>query len=467
MNTSYDASGSFRTEQDSLGEVSVPENALYGAQTQRAVDNFKISGQPLPAEFIHAVARIKKSAAIANQSMNFLTAEETKAISDAADSIVAGKYPDQFPIDVYQTGSGTSTNMNVNEVIVHIARQDSQKTLSPNDHVNKGQSSNDVIPSAIHVVSAQLVKQQLLPALETLEAMLDQRAKELENVAKTGRTHLMDAMPVTMGQELSGWKAMIQQDKAHIVHAFDELCHLTLGGTAVGTGTNTDPAFAGKVCQALSQEMGITFSPTANFFAAQSLPSAPLALSAALKGLAATLMKIANDLRWMNSGPFSGLGEIALPVLQPGSSIMPGKVNPVIPEAVAMVAAQLIGFDAAVTIATQSGSFQLNVMLPLIANNLVQGIQLASNACTALTEKALAGFEVRRDHINESLYRNPILVTALNPIVGYMKAAKIAKRAYAENRSVIDVACDETDMDRAELEKLLNPVHLTKGGISK
>ena len=460
-----------RIEKDSMGEIAVPKDALYGAQTQRAADNFPVSGQPFPPEFIAAIAHIKKAAAQANFSLKLLPENRTLAIIKAADAIISGHYPgthnSQFPLDVYQTGSGTSTNMNVNEVISHlIARNDGLK-VSPNDDVNMGQSSNDVIPSAIHVVSALMVEQKLLPTLDHLIVVLNQRINDIGDTVKTGRTHLMDAMPVTFAQELGGWKALIQQDKQRLLDTHKRLQELTLGGTAVGSGTNTHPEYAGKVCEYLNKETGLKFKPSASFFAAQSLPATSLELSASMRSIAVSLMKIANDLRWMNSGPLSGLGEIELPALQPGSSIMPGKINPVICESVAMVSAQIIGLDTAITTGAQSGNLELNVMLPMIANNLINSLTLASNASLILADKALLGFRVREDNINKSLHKNPVLVTALNPIVGYQKAAEIARQAYKEQRSILEVAKEKTDLSEEELKNILDPVQLTKGGISR
>ncbi|KEQ13034.1 aspartate ammonia-lyase [Endozoicomonas montiporae] len=460
-----------RIEKDSLGEVSVPVAALYGAQTQRAVDNFPVSGQPLPEAFITAIARIKKAAAVANQSLGLLSEDKAESIIKAADQIIAADYPgtaqSQFPIDVYQTGSGTSTNMNVNEVVSHLASLNGTTPVSPNDDVNLGQSSNDVIPSAIHVASALLVEQQLLPALSHLIQTLDERIQDIGHIVKTGRTHTMDAMPVTFAQEMGGWKALLLQDQKRLKDTQKRLLQLTLGGTAVGSGTNTHPDYSQAVCNALDKDTGLHFTPAPNFFAAQSVPATALELSANLRNVAVSLMKIANDLRWMNSGPLAGFGEIELPALQPGSSIMPGKINPVISESVTMVSAQIIGLDTAVTIAAQSGHFELNVMLPLVANNLVQSIMLASNASIILADKAIKGFRVREANINQSLDRNPILVTALNPIIGYMKAADIAKQAYKEKRSILEVAKEKTDLTEEELKRILDPVQLTKGGINK
>ncbi|MRI32845.1 aspartate ammonia-lyase [Endozoicomonas sp. OPT23] len=466
MKTNATPSDTERVERDSLGEVFVPKDALYGAQTQRAINNFPVSGQPLPTSFISAIAHIKKAAANTNHELGLLSKPFSEAIIEASEQIISGKYTDQFPVDVYQTGSGTSSNMNVNEVISHVALMDNPElSLTPNDHVNMGQSSNDVIPSAIHVSSAMLITKQLLPAMNHLLAVMNKRRKELQNTVKTGRTHLMDAMPVTFGQEISGWISLIEEDKKRIKHCQTKLCRLTLGGTAVGTGTNTDPHYSVRVCHHLKEDTGICFKPADNFFAAQSMPASALEFSSCLRSLATTLMKIANDLRLMNSGPLTGLAEIELPAIQPGSSIMPGKVNPVISESVTMASAQVIGLDAAITIAAQSGNFQLNVMLPLIANNLIQSVTLISNSSMILADSAVKSFKVREAHINEHVGRNPVLVTALNPVIGYMKAAEIAKKAYHEGRPVLDVALENTDLSEEELKTLLDPLHATKGGL--
>ncbi|GGY77810.1 fumarate hydratase class II [Cellvibrio zantedeschiae] len=451
----------FRTEHDTMGEVQVPSSAFYGAQTQRAIDNFSLSDLRLPLHFIYAVAHIKKAAAQTNQQLGLLNAEIARGIINVSEAIIAGEHADQFPIDVFQTGSGTSTNMNVNEVIAHIAHKATGEKVHANDHVNMGQSSNDTIPSAIHISAAIAFEQKLLPALENLHTHLLGKAEQLQDVVKTGRTHLMDAMPLTFGQEISGWASQIESNYVRLQSIFPQLLQLAQGGTAVGTGINAHPQFAQAFAQHLSENTGLPFTPANNFFALMSAQDTAVAVSGQLKTLAVSLMKIANDLRWMNSGPLAGLAEINLHALQPGSSIMPGKVNPVIPEAVCMVCAQVIGNDASISLAGQSGNFQLNVMLPLIAYNLLQSIDLLSNACNQLAEKAIANFTVNHKNIENALARNPILITALNSVIGYEKAAAIAKKAYKEGRAIIDVAQAETDIDRAELERLLNPKSLT------
>ncbi len=451
----------FRTERDTMGEVQVPTSALYGAQTQRAVENFVISGLHLPSRFICAIAHIKKAAAQTNLQLGLLDPEIAQGIIFASEAIIAGEHANQFPVDVFQTGSGTSTNMNVNEVIAHLASEATGQKVHANDHVNMSQSSNDTIPTAIHVSAALAFDQQLIPALEKLHTSLLGKAEQLHDIVKTGRTHLMDAMPLTFGQEISGWASQIESNYVRLQTAFPQLLQLAQGGTAVGTGVNADPQFALQFAENLSKNTDLFFTPANNFFALLSAQDTAVAMSGQLKTLAVSLMKIANDLRWMNSGPLAGIAEINLQALQPGSSIMPGKVNPVIPEAVCMVCAQVIGNDTSISIAGQSGNFQLNVMLPLIAYNLLQSIELLSNGCNQLAENAIASFIVNVNHINESLSRNPMLVTALNSIIGYEKAAAIAKKAYQENRAIIDVAEQETQISRAELERLLNPKTLT------
>ena len=456
--------GQFRIERDSMGELKVPSDALYGAQTQRAVDNFPISGLVMPREFIRALGLIKSAAAQANADLGHLKKASAKAIRKAAERVAAGEFDAQFPIDVFQTGSGTSSNMNANEVIAHVCAAGGAR-VHPNDDVNNGQSSNDVIPTAIQVSAALTVSEKLLPALTHLKQMLDARAKELRKVAKTGRTHLMDAMPVTFGQELGGWSAQIRSNMERLADVLKRLRKLPQGGTAVGTGINADARLGPAISAELTRMTGFRFEASDNYFEGISSQDAAVELSGQLKTLACSLMKIANDLRWMNSGPLAGLGEIELPALQPGSSIMPGKVNPVIPEAVAMVCAQVIGNDATITIAGQSGNFQLNVMLPVIALNLLQSVELLANASRLLADKAIVGFKVREDTIKEALERNPILVTALNSVIGYDKGAATAKKAYREGRPILDVALETTGLPRGRLKALLDPAALTKGGI--
>ncbi|NWN81389.1 MAG: class II fumarate hydratase [Halomonas sp.] len=453
-----------RSERDSMGTLEVPAQALYGAQTQRAVDNFPVSGQSMPTPFIHAIARIKLAAARVNADLGLLDAERSEAIVLAAEAVIRGEHDDHFPVDVFQTGSGTSSNMNVNEVLANLASREGP-AVGPNDHVNMGQSSNDVIPSAIHVAAALEVTSRLRPALVHLRDTIDSRAAELDGVVKTGRTHLMDAMPLRMSQELGGWSSQLGQAVERFDSALVRLCRLAQGGTAVGTGINAHPAFADRMAAELSNQTGIAFTPNDSFFASLASQDAAVELSGQLRGLACVIMKIANDLRWMNAGPLAGLGEIELEVLQPGSSIMPGKVNPVIPESAAQAAAQVIGLDTAVTVAGQGGNFQLNVMLPLVAHNLLTSISLMSNTAWLLGNRAIATFRVREDRLAEPLSRNPILVTALNSVIGYDAAAAIAKQAYQAGRPIIEVAQEQTDLSREELERLLDPAALTRGGI--
>jgi fumarate hydratase class II len=438
----------FRIERDSMGELKVPADALWGAQTQRAVENFPVSGLKLPRGFIRAVALIKRAAAAANAQLGLLPSAVAGAIEAAAQQVADGEHDAHFPIDVFQTGSGTSTNMNANEVIAHLAARSGQ-AVHPNDHVNMGQSSNDVIPTAIHVSAALLLHEQLLPALQHLAAVIGKRERELDGVVKTGRTHLMDA----------------EYGMARLRGVEPRLLRLAQGGTAVGTGINAHPEFAAAFCRELSNLCHLHFEPSRNYFESLSTQDVAVELSGQLKVVAVSITKIANDLRWMNSGPLAGLGEIALPALQPGSSIMPGKVNPVIPEAAAMVAAQVIGHDATITLAGLSGNFQLNVMLPVIAYDLLESIRLLANVSRLLADRAIAGFEVNRARLAEALDRNPILVTALNPVIGYEKGAAIAKKAYAEGKPIREVAARETSLPREQLDALLDPTELTRGGI--
>jgi fumarate hydratase class II len=455
----------FRVETDGMGDIKIPKKALYGAQTQRAVNNFPISGLRMPDRFINALAQIKRIAAISNCQLGILDKTIANAIVVACDEIMTGKHHEHFPVDVFQTGSGTSSNMNINEVIANLASKALKQTIDPNDHVNMGQSSNDVIPTAIHVSATQALQGELLPALEHLHQSLTEKAKTLQDYIKTGRTHLMDALPIRLDQELGAWAGQISQAKSRLESLLPELKSLAQGGTAVGTGINAHSDFAATFVKELSDFCRINFTVSDNFFISISCQDTSVALSGQLKTLAVSLTKISNDLRWMNSGPLSGLGEIQLEALQAGSSIMPGKVNPVIPEAVAMVSAQVIGNDATITIAGQAGNFQLNTMLPLIAYNLLQSIELLSNSIRLLADKAVRSFKVNKENIEHALARNPILVTALNPIIGYQKAAIIAKKAYASGLSIIDIAEQETDLSRQELEKLLNPKRLTENKI--
>ena len=455
----------YRTEHDSMGELQVPEDALWGAQTQRAVENFPVSGLTMPRQFIAALGLVKWAAAGANSELGLLASDVAVAIQKAALEVAEGAHDEHFPIDVFQTGSGTSSNMNANEVIAHLASEGLGAEVHPNDHVNMSQSSNDVIPTCVHVSAAIAVKDTLLPAIQHLSAVLEQKADEVRDVVKTGRTHLMDAMPITLGQELDAWRSQIDHGTQRLNDTMKRLTALAQGGTAVGTGINAHPKFGGKVAVLLSERTDVDFRIADSMFEALASQDAAVETSGQLRVLAVSLTKIANDLRWMNSGPLAGIGDIALPALQPGSSIMPGKVNPVIPEAVTMVAAQVIGNDATIAIGGQAGNFQLNVMLPVITHNLLQSIEILANVSVVLADKAIAGFMVNLDNISAALGRNPILVTALNPVIGYELGAAVAKKAYAEGRPVKDVALEMTNLTGEELDRLLDPAALTEGGI--
>ena len=460
----------FRIEKDSLGEVKVPQKALWGAQTQRALDNFKISGIkfafPFGRSFIEALGIIKYSAASANNKLKLLPKNKAAAIKTASKDVMLGVYDESFPLDVFQTGSGTSTNMNANEVIANVASKKSKLIINANDDVNMSQSSNDVIPTAICISALIDMHRILLPNMDGLIKAIDAKMKKVKGNTKTGRTHLMDAMPIDFAQELSGWKAQLESSKKTLLAATIRMNELPQGGTAIGTGINTHKDFSKNFCEEVNKISKLKTKPAKNFFQGLSSVDNAAELSSALKNLSTILMKISNDLRWMNSGPLTGLGEIELEALQPGSSIMPGKVNPVVPEAVAMACADVIGNDVSITVASQSGNFQLNVMLPLVAYNLLKSINLLGNAMPLLSNKAIKTFKINAKNINESLSKNPILVTALNRKIGYGKAALIAKKAYKENKAIIDVASEETGISKAELKKLLDPSKLTKGGLS-
>lgn len=461
---------STRIVQDSMSEISVPVDALYGAQTQRAINNFPISGQTMPESFIRALLLIKSSAAKANEQVGELSPEMSDAIQQAVKQLLdSSSLMSHFPVDVYQTGSGTSTNMNANEVLATLATQlfahNKTQSIGANDHINFGQSSNDVIPTTLHVSAAISLHEGLLPSLKHLESAIRAKSKDVHHHVKTGRTHLMDSMPVQLSQTLDAWADQIEMNIERLQAIQPQLHSLALGGTAVGTGINAHPDFSKHFNDILSDMTGIDFKPAKNYFTHIGSQDIAVAVSGQLKTCAVSMMKISNDLRWMNSGPLAGLGEIELQALQPGSSIMPGKVNTVIPEAAAMVSAQVIGNDTTITIAGQSGNFELNVMLPLIAKNLLDSINAMSNVSHLLADKAIATFTVNEPKLKEALSRNPILVTALNPIIGYEKAAIIAKKAYAEQRPVIDVACEETGLSREKLQELLDPARLTEGGL--
>tara|TARA_R110002110_G_scaffold205066_1_gene416731 strand:+ start:132334 stop:133704 length:1371 start_codon:yes stop_codon:yes gene_type:complete len=451
----------YRTENDSMGTVEVPEQALYGAQTQRAVDNFELHQRRLPLRFIYSLAQLKAAAATANQQCDALEPAIAQALEQAADEVVAGKHDAQFPVSVFQTGSGTSTNMNMNEVLAHIATRIAHTPVHPNDHANCSQSSNDMIPSCLQVTALQQLQLELRPALAALIASIRTKSMELQSVVKTGRTHLMDAMPLTFGQELEAWAQQLADCDERFTQLLPRLAALPLGGSAVGTGVNVPAGFAERAIAQLNTRMELTCTVSNNAFARMAGQDTALETSACLRSLAVVLTKISNDLRWMASGPLAGLGEIQLQALQPGSSIMPGKVNPVLPEAVLMAAAEVIGNDTTITVAAQSGNFQLNVMLPLIADKLCSGTELLCWSCAAMA-KTVTGFTVNHAQIERSVASNPILVTALNRHVGYSAAAKIAKRCYAEQRPVLDVAVEETGLPREELAQLLDPEQLTR-----
>ena len=461
----------YRVEKDSLGEVYVPRNALYGAQTQRAVENFPISGIkmdfPFTNSFVDALGLIKDAAAKSNKSLGLLSSRKANAISKAAKEVWQSKHNDEFPLDVFQTGSGTSSNMNANEVIANLATKFSGISIDPNDDVNMSQSSNDVIPTAIKVSAFLDISNKLYPALDKLISTIEVKANSIKGSVKTGRTHLMDAMPIDFSQELNAWSSQLKNSRDTLSFLEKRLLDLPQGGTAVGTGINAHPRFSKVFAKELSKLVGKSFKakPSDDFFQELSAQDTAVQVSGELKNLAVILMKISNDLRWMNSGPLSGLSEIELKALQPGSSIMPGKVNPVIPEAVTMVAADVIGNDVTITVAGQAGNFQLNVMLPVVAYNLLKSIAILTGGMNVLADKAIKSFKVNEKNIEAALNKNPILVTALNPVIGYAKAAEIAKKAYKENLPIIEVALAETNLTRAQLNKYLDPKKLTKGGI--
>jgi fumarate hydratase class II len=452
-----------RIEKDSLGDIRVAAGALWGAQTQRAVDNFRIGRDRMPPELIRAIGLVKWAAAETNGELGELAAPLAAAIAAAALEVADGGHADQFPLGVYQTGSATSTNMNVNEVVAHLASRGLGQAVHANDHVNRCQSSNDVIPTAIHIAAALAVRDTLLPAMATFAAAIGRKAAEVGEQVKPGRTHLMDALPITVAQEMTAWQSQVADAIARIDAARIRLHRLALGATAVGTGVNAHPQFAARAIGRLGARTGIAFTGAPDRFASLAAQDTSVELSGALRGAAVVLLKIANDLRWMNSGPLSGLGEIALPALQPGSSIMPGKVNPVVPEAVAMAATAVIARDASVAMAGAAGNFQLNVMLPLIADALLESIGLLADSCNALASRVIPGLTVNSARISESLARNPMLLTALAPRIGYDRAAAIARRAAAESRPILDIAIEETGLPRDELGRLLDPARLARG----
>ena len=464
-------SNRFRVERDSLGEVNVPADALYGAQTQRAFENFPISGQRFGRRFIQALGLIKQSAAGVNQELGYLEGNIAQAIAAAASEVAGGDWDDEFVLDVYQTGSGTSSNMNANEVIATRANRildefgDHYAHVHPNDHVNFGQSSNDVIPTAIHVSARTAIEDELIPALEHLQGLLATKAKAFDGVLKSGRTHLMDATPIRLGQEFGGYAMQVTRGIERLRRASAELAELALGGTATGTGINTHPDFARLAIARLSRETGIEFREAENHFEAQGSRDACVSASGALNTVAAGLMKIADDIRWLSSGPTSGIHEIRLPAVQPGSSIMPGKVNPVMSEALMMVAARVAGNHTAVTIAGGRGNFELNVMLPVIAHSMLESITLLAGASRAFADRCVAGIEANEQRARELLDRNPAIATALNPYIGYDAAAKVAKEAAREGKAVRDVVRARGLLDEETLEEALDVRSMTEPGL--
>ena len=455
----------FRVENDSMGDVKIPSDALYGPQTQRAVDNFLISDLVMPREFISSILHVKIAAAKANYKLGLIDKKICETIVRSAEFLQKSYVDENFPIDVFQTGSGTSTNMNVNEVISNISKKKFKIKLHPNDHVNMSQSSNDVIPSAINHCAYSIANTKLLPSLVLLSKEIDSKSKKLRNVVKTGRTHLMDAMPITFEQELSGWKSQVDDNISSLKNTLLRLKRLTIGGTAVGTGINAHKLFAKEFLVALNKNSKLKYIDKKNKFEGSSSQDDVVLYSANLRAIAISLIKISNDLRWMNSGPGAGISDITLKALQPGSSIMPGKVNPVIPESALMACYQVVGNDTTIMLCGQSGNFQLNVALPVIAYNIVQSSNIISNTAISLSKKCICDFEVNKETIKTSLNSNPILVTALNRIIGYEKGAYIAKKAYKLGLPIIEVALKETKLSEKELKKLLDPLLLTKGGI--
>lgn len=464
------ADGGYRIESDSMGQMRVPEKAYWGAETQRAVENFPISGLRFPRRFLRALGMLKKASAAANRELALLPQDLAEAISLAAQEVMEGRLDDQFVLDIFQTGSGTSTNMNANEVIANRANEilggkiGDKRPVHPNDHVNLGQSSNDIIPSSIHIAALEGIQKDLLPALNSLQSILEEKAREFDRVVKIGRTHLQDATPIRLGQEFSGYASMVQHGMRRLENTGRHLAELAVGGTAVGTGINTHPAFAGLVVGKISEMTGLTFREAENHFEAQGAKDALVEASSALKTLAASLMKMANDIRWLGSGPRCGIGEIILPEVQPGSSIMPGKVNPVIPEALCQVAAQVIGNDAAIAIGGMSGNFELNVMMPVMAHNLLQSISLLTNASLLFAQKCVRGLKADGERCREMIEKSLAMATALSPHIGHDAAAKIAKEAYEGGRTIREVALEKKLLPSEKLEKILDPWRMTEPG---
>ena len=458
-----------RIERDSMGEMRVPVHAYYGASTQRAALNFPISDLRFPREFIRALGQIKQAAAQVNVSLGTVDPHIAEAIVQAAQEVIDGKLDEHFVLDIFQTGSGTSTNMNANEVIANRASEllggsRGSRKVHPNDHVNFGQSSNDVIPTAMHLAALVSIEQHLLPALQELQQALEEKANEFMPVVKTGRTHLQDATPIRLGQEFIGYAGQIERGIARLRHAQNELSEVALGGTAVGTGVNTHPNFASRVCQRLSELNGITVHETSNHFQAQSTLDNIVEASGSLNTLAVSLMKIANDIRWLGSGPRAGIGEIDLPAVQPGSSIMPGKVNPVIAESVCMVCAQVVGNHSTITVAGQSGNFEINVMMPVTAYNLLQSIRLLAASAHNFTVQCIKGLQATFKG-PEMVERGLAICTALAPVIGYDAAADISKEAYKSGRTVREVAREKTTLSEEELDRILDPASMTKPGL--
>ena len=461
----------YRIERDSMGEVKVPAKAYYGAQTQRAVENFPVSGLRFPRGFIRTMGLIKFCAARVNRELGLLDEKISGAITVAAQEVADGRWDDQFVVDIFQTGSGTSTNMNANEVIANRAIEllggviGSKTPVHPNDHVNLGQSSNDVIPTAIHLAAIEGIEGELLPALRKLHQALRQKAKEFDHVVKIGRTHLQDATPIRLGQEFSGYSRQIELSIERIAKVRSSLAELALGGTAVGTGINTHPEFPGRVIRQLAEITRFPLVEAKDHFAAQGGQDAVVEASGALKTVAVSLMKVANDIRWLGSGPRCGIGEILLPAIQPGSSIMPGKVNPVIPEAVIQVAAQVIGSDACITIGGQGGYFELNVMMPVMAHNLLQSISLLANVCRIFADRCITGIQPNEARCAELVEQSLAMCTALAPVIGYDAAAKIAKESYETGKTVRQVALEHKILPEEELNRILDPWRMTERGI--
>ena len=460
------AKSKYRVESDSMGKMKVPSDAYYGAQTARAVENFPVSGRTLPREFIRAMGLVKLAAAQTNAELGFLKKNTARALARAAKEVIDGELDDHFVVDVFQTGSGTSTNMNTNEVIANRAAEllKGKTSVHPNDHVNMGQSSNDVIPTAMHVSSLEAIEKDLIPSLEYLRDALSGKAKQFDHIVKIGRTHLMDATPIRLGQEFSGYASMIDHGISRLKGVRKDLSELAIGGTAVGTGINTHKDFGKKVAARISEATGVKFREARNHFEAQASKDAVVQTSGALKTVSVSLMKIANDIRWLGSGPRCGFGEILLPAIQPGSSIMPGKVNPVAGESVTQVAAQVIGNDAAITIGGQAGNFELNVMMPMMADNLLQSIRLLSRVCTVFVDKCISGIEADEERCGETIEQSLAMCTSLAPIIGYDNAAAIAKEAYASGSTVREIAREKGVLSDEELDRVLDPLSMTKPG---